>query len=154
MEKLQPPSVSRILMDPNLANQSRADLSLMVENIAEAMSCKAAMRMAFRFIQDGLHTLNMALQDVLLTEVTPAPSKYVKLPPIARDEQKSIIHLPQILAKAERIIRSGLGSGTAPPSHQGTCTSSPPGPNASSLPTACPDSSGYLDPRAGQLHRD
>ncbi|KAJ7984338.1 hypothetical protein DPEC_G00361490 [Dallia pectoralis] len=48
MEKLQPPSVSRILMDPNLANQSRADLSLMVENIAEAMSCKAAMRMAFR----------------------------------------------------------------------------------------------------------
>ncbi|KAJ7984396.1 hypothetical protein DPEC_G00362110 [Dallia pectoralis] len=66
MEKLQPPSVSRILMDPNLANQSRADLSLMVENIAEAMSCKAAMRMAFRFIQDGLHTLNMALQEQTL----------------------------------------------------------------------------------------
>ncbi|KAJ7986478.1 hypothetical protein DPEC_G00340300 [Dallia pectoralis] len=173
MEKLQPPSVSRILMDPNLANQSRADLSLMVENIAEAMSCKTAMRMAFRFIQDGLHTLNMALQEqtlkvkngqarlkaedccakeqlegnrrrinqleaekhqlqeaivaqqfqirklqytgkrgsaedslpmsqsVLLTQVTPVPSKYAKLPPIARDEQKSIIHLPQILAKAE-----------------------------------------------------
>ncbi|KAJ8012527.1 hypothetical protein DPEC_G00043750 [Dallia pectoralis] len=186
MEKLQPPSVSRILMDPNLANQSRADLSLMVENIAEAMSCKAAMRMAFRFIQDGLHTLNMALQEqtlkvkngqarlkaedciakeqlegnrrrinqleaekhqlqeaiaaqqfqirklqytgkrgsaedslpmsrsVLLTEVTPAPSKYVKLPPIARDEQKSIIHLPQILAKAEEDhpVRAGFWDGS------------------------------------------
>ncbi|KAJ8012528.1 hypothetical protein DPEC_G00043760 [Dallia pectoralis] len=186
MEKLQPPSVSRILMDPNLANQSRADLSLMVENIAEAMSCKAAMRMAFRFIQDGLHTLNMALQEqtlkvkngqarlkaedciakeqlegnrrrinqleaekhqlqeaiaaqqfqirklqytgkrgsaedslpmsrsVLLTEVTPAPSKYVKLPPIARDEQKSIIHLPQILARAEEDhpVRAGFWDGS------------------------------------------
>ncbi|KAJ7984395.1 hypothetical protein DPEC_G00362100 [Dallia pectoralis] len=53
-------------------------------------------------------------RSVLLTEVTPAPSKYVKLPPIARDEQKSIIHLPQIWAKAEEDhpVRAGFWDGS------------------------------------------
>ncbi|KAJ7984397.1 hypothetical protein DPEC_G00362120 [Dallia pectoralis] len=127
MEKLQPPSVSRILMDPNFSQPVRADLSLMVENIAEAMSCKAAMRMAFRLGTALPEQLEGNRRRISQLEAetsasgsgaaqqfqiqSPQPHQVREAAPIARDEQKSIIHLPQILAKAERIIRSGWSSG-------------------------------------------
>ncbi|KAJ7984394.1 hypothetical protein DPEC_G00362090 [Dallia pectoralis] len=137
----------------------------MVENIAEAMSCKAAMRMAFRFIQMGPHpehglqeqTLkvkkkwpgpaegwglhcqeqlegnrrrinqleaeNISFRKRLRAAVPdpghPSPIQVREALPIARDEQKSIIHLPQILAKAEEDHPVRAGSGDVPPSHQG-----------------------------------
>ncbi|KAJ7985761.1 hypothetical protein DPEC_G00343810 [Dallia pectoralis] len=66
IEKLHPPTLSRILQEPKLATKSTRKLSFMVGDIARSISCNRAMRLAFRFIQMGLYTLNNALQEQTL----------------------------------------------------------------------------------------
>ncbi|KAJ7983507.1 hypothetical protein DPEC_G00377370, partial [Dallia pectoralis] len=66
IEKLHPPTLSRILQEPKLATKSTRRLSFMVGDIARSISCNRAMRLAFRFIQMGLYTLNNALQEQTL----------------------------------------------------------------------------------------
>ncbi|XP_076857336.1 uncharacterized protein LOC143511638 [Brachyhypopomus gauderio] len=63
LQAFRPPSAKNILLEISLGTKTATELSFMLADMAESLSCNRAMGMAFTYAQSGLQNLNGAFQE-------------------------------------------------------------------------------------------